>query len=90
MEDLPSGNLTRLLYAWLPDHLGEERTAALRLPGFIGAWGSDYAYEALNLVDGRRGTHEIRDALAAIYGPVPVEMVEEYLEALHAADLLLR
>ena len=71
-------------------HLGEERNAALRLPGFAGAWGSDYAYEALNLVDGRRSTLEIRDALAATYGPVPLELVEEYLEALLAAKLLLR
>ena len=82
------GTTSTFGYAWLPDHLGEERNAALRLPGFAGAWGSDYAYEALNLVDGRRSTLEIRDALAATYGPVPLETVEEYLEALLAADLL--
>jgi aminopeptidase YwaD len=84
------GTTSTFGYAWLPDHLGEERHAALRLPGFAGAWGGDYAYEALNLVDGRRTTLEIRDALAATYGPVPVEMVEEYLEALLAAGLLAR
>ena len=82
------GTTSTFGYAWLPDHLGEERNAALRLPGFAGAWGSDYAYEALNLVDGRRSTLEIRDALAATYGPVPLELVEEYLEALLAAKLL--
>ncbi len=82
------GTTSTFGYAWLPDHLGEARSAALRLPGLTGAWGSDYAYEALNLVDGRRGTVEIRDILSAIYGPVPLEMVEEYLEALHAAELL--
>lgn len=79
-------------YDWLRDHLGRERTEPLRLPGHAGLWGGgeDYAYEALNLVDGRRTTVEIRDALAAIYGPVPLELVEEYLAALREAALLLR
>lgn len=78
-------------YAWVPDQLGSARAAALRLPAYSGLRGSgdDYAYEALNLVDGRRTTVEIRDALAAIYGPVPLELVEEYLAALREAGLLL-
>jgi aminopeptidase YwaD len=43
-------------YAYLPDHLGEERTSTLRLLGHAGLRGSggEYAYEVLNLVDGRR------------------------------------
>jgi hypothetical protein len=79
-------------YAWLPDRLGAERVRALRLLAHEGERGSggDYAYEALNLVDGKRTTLEIRDALAAIYGPVPLEVVEEYLAALEEAGLVLR
>ncbi|MEK6374480.1 MAG: DUF4910 domain-containing protein [Acidobacteriota bacterium] len=41
----------------------------------------DYAYEALNLADGKRTTSEIRDALSAIYGDVPLADVEQYLAA---------
>ena len=85
------GTTSTFGYAWLPDHLGAERAASLRLPEFTGLWGGggDYSYEALNFVDGRRTTVEIRDALAAIYGPVPLELVEEYLLALRDAGLLL-
>jgi hypothetical protein len=79
-------------YDWLTDRLGAERVRALQLPRFTGGrrGGGDYAYEALNLVDGRRTTLEIRDALSAIYGPVPPELVEEYLAALAEADLVER
>jgi aminopeptidase YwaD len=71
-------------YAYLPDHLGEERTSTLRLLGHAGLRGSggEYAYEVLNLVDGRRTAQQIRDAVSAIYGPVPLEFVLEYLRAL--------
>ncbi len=41
----------------------------------------DAAYEALNFADGTRTTSEIRDALSVIYGPVPLEDVEQYLAA---------
>jgi aminopeptidase YwaD len=44
--------------------------------------GEEYAYEVLNLADGKRNAQEIRDAVSAEYGPVPVEMVAEYLKAL--------
>ena len=79
-------------YDWVADRLGAERAAALRLVSFEGTRGAggDYAYEALNLVDGRRSVGEIRDTLSAIYGPVPFELVEEYLAALADAELLLR
>ncbi|MEO8277135.1 MAG: M28 family peptidase [Thermoanaerobaculia bacterium] len=77
-------------YSWLPDHLDKERVSALRLPEFTGdrGGGDDYTYEALNLVDGKRSSLEIRDALSAIYGPVPLELVEEYLAALREAQLI--
>ncbi|HLF57504.1 MAG TPA: hypothetical protein VI942_11720, partial [Thermoanaerobaculia bacterium] len=79
-------------YDWLADRIGAERADALRLPKHAGGrrGGGDYAYEALNLVDGRRSTLEIRDALSAIYGPVPLDLVEEYLAALAAASLVER
>jgi aminopeptidase YwaD len=51
---------------------------------YEGLWGGgeEYAYEVLNFANGKRNTEEIRDAVSAEYGPVPVEMVVEYLKAL--------
>jgi predicted transcriptional regulator len=36
----------------------------------------------LNFANGKRNAQEIRDAVSAEYGPVPLEMVVEYLKAL--------
>lgn len=47
-----------------------------------------YAYEALNLVDGRRTVREIRDDLAAMLGPVPLADVAGYLRALESIDVI--
>jgi hypothetical protein len=41
----------------------------------------DARYEALNFADGTRTTSQIRDALSAIYGPIPLDDVEQYLAA---------
>ena len=71
-------------YDYFTDKLGEERVRQVRLLRFEGARGSggDYAYEVLNFVDGRRTAQEIRDAVSAVYGAVPLETVVEYLRAL--------
>jgi len=55
-----------------------------KLLEYEGLWGGgeEYAYEVLNFADGKRTAYEIRDAVSAEYGPVPFEMVEEYLKAL--------
>jgi hypothetical protein len=50
--------------------------------------GEEYAYEALNFADGKRNAQEIRDAVSAEYGPVPLEMVVEYLRALEKIGLV--
>ncbi|HYC58824.1 MAG TPA: DUF4910 domain-containing protein [Thermoanaerobaculia bacterium] len=49
----------------------------------------EYQYEALNLVDGHRSAQEIRDALSAIYEPVPVEDVQQYLDALASIGVII-
>ena len=86
----PRGPMSGFGYSWLEDKLGVERTGALALPEYKGAWSEQgvYAWEALNLVDGRRNVQEIRDVLAAQFGPVPVGHVLEYLRALHEIGLL--
>jgi aminopeptidase YwaD len=85
------GPMSAFGYAYLPDHLGEAETAALSLLSYSGARGSgaEYAYEVLNLVDGRRTAQEIRDAVSAIHGPVPLGMVVEYLGALERISVVL-
>ncbi len=51
---------------------------------YQGLWGAgeEYAYEVLNFANGKRSAQEIRDVVSAEYGPVPLEMVVEYLMAL--------
>jgi len=77
-------------YDYLADHFGPERTRALKLLSFEGlrASGPEYAYETLNFVDGKRTVVQIRDAVSAEYGPVPVDYVLEYLRALESAGVL--
>jgi aminopeptidase YwaD len=58
--------------------------AAPKLLSYEGLWGAgeEYAYEALNFVDGSRNVLDITHAVSAEYGPIPLEMVEEYMQAL--------
>ena len=87
----PKGTLNAFGYSYLDDKLAEhglEPPAILRHEGLWGS-GGEYVYEALNHVDGRRTAKAIRDAVAGIYGPVPLALVEELLETLEAVDLLV-
>ena len=47
-----------------------------------------FAYEALNLVDGKRSVGAIRDVLTGRYAPVPLAEVAEWLELLARAGVL--
>jgi hypothetical protein len=84
------GPMTAFGYNYLPDKIGDEEFAALRLPKYRGSHGSggEYAYEALNLVDGKRSVSDVRDWLTAELGPVPVEFVAEYLDALSSVGVI--
>ncbi len=55
-----------------------------KLLEYSGLWGGgeEYSYEVLNFANGKRNAEEIRDAVSAEYGPVPLELVMEYLTAL--------
>lgn len=88
----PKGPMTGFGYGYLEDRLAAGRLPAPALLSHRGLWGggSEVAYEALNLVDGRRTVRQIRDDLAAIYGPVPVAAVREYLETLERIGVLAR
>jgi Predicted aminopeptidases len=86
----PKGPMTVFGYDYLVDHLGAERAEALALTHYSGLRGSggEYAIEALNFVDGHRSVRDIRDALAAEFGPVPLEHVAAYLEALETIKVI--
>jgi aminopeptidase YwaD len=47
-----------------------------------------YAYEIVNFVNGKRTVGEIRDAVSAEYGPLPVNLVADYLDACVAAEVM--
>lgn len=86
----PKGPMVVFGYDYLADRLGKDRVEALQLrrASAAGGYTADYALEALNFVDGRRSVQDIRDALTAEYGPVPVEHVAEYLQALEQVGVL--
>jgi aminopeptidase YwaD len=80
----PKGPLAVFGYDYLADHAKATGVAEPKLMSYEGSWGGgeEYAYEVLNFADGKRNAQEIRDAVSAEYGPVPLEMVVEYLRAL--------
>jgi hypothetical protein len=84
------GSLDAFGYDYLEAHLGHDRVAKLALLNFEGSRGEggEYAYEALNLANGKRTTSEIRDALSAIYGPVPQDAVDQFLAGAAEGGLL--
>jgi hypothetical protein len=47
-----------------------------------------YAYEIINFVDGKRSVGEIRDAVSAEYGPLPLNLVTDYLDACAEARII--
>ena len=84
------GPMSAFGYDYFSDHYGAERERSLRLLQFQGlrGGGGDYSYEVLNLVNGRRTVQEIRDVVSATYGPIPLEVVLEYLRALESIKVI--
>ncbi len=80
----PKGPLAVFGYDYFADHAKAAGGPMPKLLSYEGLWGAgeEYAYEVLNLADGKRNAQEIRDAVSAEYGPVALEMVVEYLKAL--------
>jgi len=82
------GPLSVFGYDYFSDHLGHDKASTIRLLNYQGLWGHEYAYEALNFVDGIRSVIDIRNALSAEFGPIPVELVDEYLTALESIQVI--
>jgi aminopeptidase YwaD len=80
----PKGPLAVFGYDYFAEHAKTAGVTPPKLLSYEGLWGSgeEYAYEVLNFADGRHSAQRIRDAVSAEYGPVPLELVVEYLKAL--------
>src|SRR6266480_4582234 len=85
-----TGPLAVFGYDYFADKAKAAGLASPKLLSFEGLWGAgeEYAYEVLNFADGKRNTQEIRDAVSAEYGPVPLELVVEYLRALEKMGVI--
>jgi hypothetical protein len=86
----PRGPLAVFAYDYFAEHAKAMGVATPKLLSYEGLWGSgeEYAYEVLNFADGKRNAQEIRDAVSAEYGPVPLELVVEYLKALEKIEVV--
>jgi aminopeptidase YwaD len=78
------GPLAVFGYDYFEDHAKAAEMTTPKLLSYEGMWGGgeEYAYEVLNMASGKKTALEIRDAVSAEYGPVPLELVLEYLKAL--------
>jgi aminopeptidase YwaD len=86
----PKGPLAVFGYDYFTEHAKAAGVTTPKLLGYQGLWGAgeEYAYEVLNFADGKRNVQEIRDAVSAEYGPVPLELVVEYLKALEKIGIV--
>jgi aminopeptidase YwaD len=86
----PRGPLAVFGYDYFADHAKAAGIPTPRLLSYEGSWGSgeEYAYEALNFADGTRTASQITAALSTEYGPVPEELVVEYLRALQQIGIV--
>ena len=86
----PKGPLAVFGYDYFADRAKAAGVATPKLLSYEGLWGGgeEYAYEVLNFADGKRNAQEIRDAVSAEYGPVPLELVVEYLKALEKIGIV--
>ena len=86
----PKGPLSVFGYDYFEDKCGMQEACRIQLPTYAGERGSGgmYAYEVLNFVDGKRTAQEIRDAVAAEFGPIPLVFVVEYLRALEKIGVI--
>jgi hypothetical protein len=79
----------------LRDRLGADRVRSIKLLNAdsdrlikVQNRGALYAYEIVNFVDGKRTVADIRDAVSGELGPIPVEIVSDYLQACVEAKVI--
>jgi hypothetical protein len=79
----------------LRDRLGAERLHKIQLLSagssrFVNVQDRSalYAYEIVNFVDGKKSVGDIRDSVSAEFGPIPLEVVSDYLHACEEAKII--
>jgi len=70
------------------DHLAAVLGSAPQPPPALDQRSDVLAYEALNLIDGKRTVGDIRDLLSGRYAPVPLAEVTEWLDLLARAGVV--
>lgn len=83
------GPLSVFGYDYFFDHFDKSKPIP-KMYSYSGLRGSggEYTYETLNLVNGKRTVLDIRNQLSAEFGPILLEVVIEYLEALKSIDII--
>jgi aminopeptidase YwaD len=91
-KENPKGPVAVFGSDYVNDRTGAAGITPPKLLSYEGLWGGgeQYAYETLNFADGKRNVQEVRDAVSAEYGPVPVELVVEYLQTLEKIGVVER
>jgi aminopeptidase YwaD len=86
----PRGPLAVFAYDYFAEHARAAGLPTPKLLSYQGLRGSgeEYAYEVLNFANGKRSAQQIRDAVSAEYGPVPFELVSEYLQDLEKIGIV--
>jgi hypothetical protein len=86
----PKGPLAVFGYDYFEDHLKAAGVVMPKLLSYQGLWGAgeEYAYETLNFANGHYDAQQIRDAVSVEYGPVPLEVIIEYLKALEKTGVV--
>jgi len=83
------GPLSVFGYDYFFDHYDKNKPVpAIYSYSGLKASGGAYSYETLNMVNGKRTALEIRNGLSAEFGPIPLEIVIEYLEALKSINII--
>jgi aminopeptidase YwaD len=77
------------------DRLGRERMRRIKLLDADASHllnvqdkGALYAYEIVNFIDGRRSVAQIRDEVSAEFGPLPLDLVSDFLKACEEAKIV--
>ncbi|MBN3522027.1 M28 family peptidase [Algoriphagus lutimaris] len=85
------GGMFAFGYDYFTDNFGKEkpRPQLFTYKGIRGT-GSEYTYETLNLVNGKNSISDIRNILSAEFGPVPLSLVQSYLEALESIKVIFK
>lgn len=82
------GTMNAFGYSYIEEHLGANKVANLALLSLNR--GREIAYEALNLINGKRTQSGIHDLLIAQLGQVPKPALDEYFNALAEIKIIKR